>query len=90
MKSIFIWLFIMFACVPVAFSQTLSEAKELYLQGEYAKALPILEEEYKAKPEDANLNQWYGVCLLETGGDLKKAEECLIVASKKRIQESFL
>ena len=90
MKSIFIWLFITFACVPVAFSQTLSEAKELYLQGEYAKALPILEEEYKAKPEDANLNQWYGVCLLETGGDLKKAEECLIVASKKRIQESFL
>lgn len=90
MKSIFIWLFITFACVPVVFSQTLSEAKELYLQGEYAKALPILEEEYKAKPEDANLNQWYGVCLLETGGDLKKAEECLIIASKKRIQESFL
>lgn len=50
MKSIFIWLFITFACVPVAFSQTLSDAKELYLQGEYAKALPIFEEEYNAKP----------------------------------------
>jgi hypothetical protein len=69
-------------------SQTLAEAKELYLAGEYDKALPVFEKEYNAKPTDASLNQWYGVCLFKTGGDLKKAEECLILASNKRIREA--
>jgi hypothetical protein len=68
----------------------LEEAKDLYLKKEYAKALPVVEAEYNAKPDDATLNQWYGVCLMETGGDLDKAEECLLAASKKKIQESFL
>lgn len=90
MKSIFIYLLLSVCCTPAVLAQTLNEAKELYLQGEYAKALPIFEAEYNAKPDDANLNQWYGVCLLQTGKNLPKAEECLLVASKKRIQESFL
>lgn len=90
MKSIFFYLFLTIGCIPAVFSQTLTEAKEFYLQGEYAKALPIFEAEYNAKPDDASLNQWYGVCLLQTGGNIHKAEECLLVASKKRIPESFL
>jgi len=71
------------------FSQTLAEAKDLYLKGEYEKALPVFENELKAKPADASLNQWYGVSLFETGGDLMKAEEHLLVASKKKIRDSF-
>lgn len=71
------------------FSQTLAEAKASYLEGDYAKALPIFEAEYNKKPTDANLNHWYGACLVETGGDLDKAEECLLVSSKKNIQDSF-
>ncbi|GAB6009194.1 tetratricopeptide repeat protein [Dysgonomonas reticulitermitis] len=90
MKSIYIYLFLLLSCTLSAYSQTLEEAKDLYLKKEYAKALPVVEAEYKAKPDDATLNQWYGVCLMETGGDLNKAEECLLVASKKKIQESFL
>ncbi len=89
MKSFVIYILLLFCSASVAYSQTLAEAREMYLKGEYAKALPIFETEYNAKPTDANLNQWYGVCLFETAGDMKKAEELLAVASKKNIQESF-
>jgi hypothetical protein len=90
MKSIYIYLFLLLSCSVSVYSQTLEEAKEQYLKKEYAKALPVFEAEYKAKPDDVNLNQWYGACLVETGRDLRKAEECLLTASKKRIQDSFL
>lgn len=42
---------------------TLANAKELYLSGNYDKALPLFEEQYKASPKNASLNQWIGVCL---------------------------
>lgn len=90
MKHIFISLLFLTCCIQTAFSQTLDEAKELYLKKEFAKALPVFEAEYNNKPEDPNLNQWYGVCLFETDGNLAKAEECLLVASGKKIQDSFL
>ncbi len=90
MKRLIIYILFSVTIFPFAFSQTLAEAKALYLKGEFAKALPVFEAEYKAKPTDANLNQWYGgVCLFETGGDMVKAEECLSVASKKKIRDSF-
>lgn len=90
MKSLIISISILLSSFALVNAQTLAEAKELYLAGEYAKALPIMEAEYNLKPTDASLNQWYGACLYETGGDLKKAEECLLVASKKRIRDSHL
>lgn len=89
MKRFVISILFVLGSYSLVFSQTLAEAKDLYLKGEYAKALPVIEAEYKAKPADASLNQWYGVCLFETGGDLVKAEECLLVASKKKIRDSF-
>ena len=89
MKSrLFFIILFLFGTISI-YSQTLAEAKELYLAGEYGKALPTFETEYNAKPTDASLNQWYGVCLLETGKNLVKAEECLIFASKKKIRDSF-
>lgn len=86
-KLFFIILFL-FGTIST-YSQTLAEARELYLIGEYEKALPAFETEYNAKPTDASLNQWYGVCLFETGKNLAKAEECLIFASKRKIRDSF-
>jgi len=68
----------------------LTQAKTYYSNKEYSKALPIFEKEYLAKPTDPSLNLWYGVCLVETGGDIKKAEQCLLVASKKFLPESYL
>lgn len=90
MKTIFVYIFLSICCIPILSAQTLNEAKELYKQGQFAKALPVFAAEYQAKPADPSLNHWYGVCLFETGGDLKKAEELLLTASKKRVQDSFL
>lgn len=90
MKTIFTSIALLFISIVSLNAQTIDEAKQLYLAGEYAKALPAIEAEYNAKPTDASLNQWYGVCLFETGGDLNKAEECLLIASKKRIRDSHL
>lgn len=90
MKRYYIFLILLFLVVSVCKGQTLNEARQQYLVGEYKKALPVFEAEYNAKPSDVNLNQWYGVCLFETGGDMNKAEECLTFASKRNIQDSFL
>ncbi len=78
--------------LPFALSaqNTLDEAKELYKIGAYKQALPVFEREYLAKPADASLNFWYGVCLYETGTDLKKAEECIALAGSKNVQEALL
>ncbi len=48
-------------------ANSLKEAKNLYLKGEYAQAKPLFEKEYKRKPKDASINHWLGVCLYETG-----------------------
>lgn len=89
MKRFAIYIVLLTCFFPILRSQTLAEAKDLYLKGEYEVALQTFEKEYNAKSADANLNHWYGVCLFETGGDIKKAEECLVLASKKNIQDSF-
>lgn len=69
-------------------AQTLQEAKAMYLEGKYAESLPVFEAELAKKKNDASLNHWYGVCLYMTKGDLDLAEKSLLIASKRRIQES--
>jgi multidrug efflux pump subunit AcrA (membrane-fusion protein) len=69
--------------------QTLEEAKELYLEGRYAEALPIFQIEYRSKPNDASLNHWLGVCLYETG-NIRDAEKHLAYASQKKIPEAYI
>ena len=90
MKSIksLIVVILLFVASPII-AQTLEEAKKMYLKGEYAKTKEVFRKQLKSRPNDAQLNQWYGVCLYETGeGD--KAEPYLQKAAKKKIQDSFL
>ena len=70
-------------------AQTLNEAREWYLQGKYADALPVFQDEYQNKPNDAPLNQWLGVSLFKTG-NIKEAEKYLKYASDKKIPEAYL
>src|SRR5690554_1304153 len=70
-------------------AQTLDDAREWYLQGKYAEALPIFRAEYQINPNDAPLNQWLGVSLYKTGR-LTEAEQYLKFASEKKIPESYL
>ncbi|MDR2955732.1 MAG: tetratricopeptide repeat protein [Prevotella sp.] len=89
MKSAIIYIIISLFSFSTLHAQTLAEARELYTQGDFEKALPVFEKELAAKPNDVNLNHWYGVCLYETGGDRVKAEESLLIAAKKNVQDSF-
>lgn len=76
--------------LPFALSaQTLEEAKKMYKQGEFAKPKEVFKKQLKSRPNDAQLNQWYGVCLYETG-ERDKAEPYLQKAAKKKIQDSYL
>ena len=90
MRTIVSFILLYICSMSFAFSQSLADARNMYLKGQFKEALPIFEAELQANPADASLNQWYGACLFETGGDLKKAEECLVIASKKDIQDSFV
>jgi tetratricopeptide (TPR) repeat protein len=64
MKNL-LFIFLLFSASLSA--QTLTEARTLFTEGEYEKALPVFEQELKRKPKDANLNYWYGACLYHTG-----------------------
>lgn len=83
-------LLVMFLGINAQTPKELAQAKVDYKKGEFSKALPVFESQYNEKPNDPSLNLWYGVCLVETGGDLKKAEECLLIASKRNLPESYL
>lgn len=88
MKKLFLIIFVTIVGVSSALGQTLQDARKMYLDGNYAEALPIFEQQLKAKPNDASINHWYGVSLYMTGGDLDVAEKCLLLGSKRKIQES--
>lgn len=88
MKKLFLIIFITTIGIGSLLGQTLQDARKMYLEGNYAGALPIFEQQYKAKPNDASINHWYGVSLYMTGGDLDLAEKCLQLGSKRKIQES--
>ncbi len=68
--------------------QDLQETKKLYSEGNYAGAKAGAEKLVKASPTNASYNQWYGVCLFETG-EYNASKKYLEFAAGKGIQESF-
>lgn len=70
-------------------AQTLDDAKIFFGEGRYAEALPVFQSEYASSPDNAQLNQWLGVCLYETGKILQ-AEKYFAFAAKKNIPEARL
>ena len=69
--------------------QSMEDARSWYLEGRYAEALPVFQQEYLNDPDNAALNQWVGVSLLKTGR-LMEAGKYLAFASQKKIPESFI
>ena len=63
--------------------QTLDDARSWYLNGRYADALHIFQEEYSKDPTNPALNQWLGVSLLKTG-KLTEAVKYLTFADERR------
>ncbi|MBQ7162236.1 MAG: PD40 domain-containing protein [Bacteroidales bacterium] len=77
-------------CLCASFSllaQTMSEARELFLAGDYETSRPVFEQELKKKPKDASLNYWYGVCLYQAG-EKAAAVPYLQKGDKGRIKEA--
>lgn len=87
MRSVLITILMLIAVINPVNAKNLDTAKDLYLKGEYAKALPLFEKEYKKKPKDAVLNHWYGVCLFETG-KIAESEKHLLYAHSRRVIEA--
>ena len=85
---------LLFLVFSVAFAtlclraQTLEDARNMYRAGLYAEALPVFEKNLKKKPKSPTLNQWYGVCLYETGRRAE-AEKYLKIAANGKIPESY-
>ncbi|MBF0576327.1 tetratricopeptide repeat protein [Dysgonomonas sp. GY617] len=71
-------------------TKDLAQAKLDYKNNDFAKALPVFEREHNSKPTDPSLNLWLGVCIFETGGNIKQAEEYLLIAAKRNLPESYL
>jgi tetratricopeptide (TPR) repeat protein len=68
-------------------AQTVEQARQMLLDGDYATALPIFEKALAAKPKDGTLNQWVGVCLVRTGKPVK-AERYLKIADERKVAEA--
>ncbi len=66
-------------------AQTLEQARKLYTERQWDKAMPVFARELQRKPSDASLNYWYGVCLFETGAG-QKAVPYLKKGEKGRIK----
>lgn len=89
--KIFCYSFLLiFSLSMTAYSQTLEEAKTWYKQKNFSQAKPIFEKELEAKPTDASLNLWYGVCLYETGGDIDSVMTFLKTAAQRSLPDATL
>lgn len=87
-KHIIITLILFAFSLPIS-AQTLDAAKAMYKEGKYQETKEVFRKYLKSRPNDAQLNQWYGVCLYETG-EGEKAQPYLQKAAKKKIQDSYL
>lgn len=67
-------------------AMTLNEAKKLFLKGEYEKVLPTFKVYAQKYPSNANYNQWYGVCLYETG-KVEESKNIWNMPTRKKLQK---
>lgn len=76
-------------CTVTAFTQTLQQAKDWFLEGEFAKAKPVFQKLVKQAPSNANYNFWYGACCYETGAR-EEALPYLQMSAKRRVINAYL
>ena len=66
---------------------TLQQAKKLYSEGQFGKALSTFQELVKKNPGNATYNQWYGACLYETGHKAE-ARKYIEIAYNKHVTDA--
>lgn len=80
--------FLLFLLTVSSVAQTLQTGRNLFAQGKYEQALPIIGKYLKQSPDNAARNYWYGVCLYETG----QKDKCLPYlrkAAEKKIVKAY-
>ena len=83
-------LFIPFLFLPaLLFSQVSDEAQMLYEEGDYSKAKILLEKELEENPSDATISYLLGISSMHIG-DVENAEQMLLSAKKKKINDATL
>ena len=76
-------------CCGGAFSQTLTQAKKWFADGEFEKAKPVFERLVKQAPSNAGYNYWYGACCYETG-ELDKSVPYLEKSAARKYIDGYL
>ena len=72
-----------------AFSQTLTQARTWFLNGEFEKAKPVFKKLVKQAPSNANYNFWYGACCYETG-EKNEALPYLKKSAARKVTNAYL
>lgn len=76
-------------CCGMAHAQTLEQlARQNFLAGNYAEALPQFKRCLKTAPRDSRINFWYGACCIETG-EIDEALPYLEFAVSKKVQNAY-
>lgn len=72
-------------------SQDIKDARTLFNQGNYIESLPIFEKLLKQDPDNAQLNQFAGMCIMRINGDKSKAVDYLqkTIASGKYDKDAY-
>lgn len=79
------FIFLLIACLTTAGaqSQTTATAQELFNQGKYEEAKPLLLKQVKSQPSNGKYNLWYGICCLKTNNP-QSAVKYLKTAVRRR------
>lgn len=72
-------------------AQDIKDARTLFNQGNYIESLPIFEKLLKQDPDNAQLNQFAGMCIMRINGDKSRAVDYLqkTIASGKYDKDAY-
>jgi len=71
-----------------AMAQSLEQAKQLFVKGEFEQAKPVFQKLVKQAPSNANYNYWYGACCYETG-EKKEAQPYLEKSAARKVIDAY-
>lgn len=71
------------------FAQSLTQAKQWFLEGKFAEAKPVFQKLVKQAPSNASYNFWYGACCYETG-ELKESQPYLEKSAARKVINAYL
>lgn len=77
--------FIALCCASGAFSQSLTQAKKWFNEGEFEKAKPVFKRLVKQAPSNTTYNYRYGACCYETGEVIQSVPYLEKAAARKMI-----